>query len=287
MAALWLAIFSAVFAAFANIFARRLMRIAPTKDMISINFGLMFGLLLPAAPFLWSFSLTWMSFLFVMTAATLDAVANYCYFKSFEDLDVVTASSILSLSPAFALVISPLFPLSTAGISFLHVIAIFIIVIGLWLLSKFQRENYQLNKYKRKGYLSFLWPVASAIFFSLSLFILKGVFSSGSINPYSYYLVRAGYIAIITWVLVKPDLRWVNRHRLAGTTGRLVLVVFQWLLLLTALESGHPVFVKALSDIAPLFVLIFAWPVLAEKPVKGQVIGAIIVIVGMMLMTLA
>lgn len=95
------AIGSAVFAAFASILARTLLKSHKSRDILSINFLTMALSLLLISPFFYKFDVTLLSVGLVILVAVIDTGGNYFYFKTFEKTEASIATPILSLAPAF------------------------------------------------------------------------------------------------------------------------------------------------------------------------------------------
>lgn len=285
MDANWMAVVSAMSGGIANLLARRLVRFAPARDLVSVNFGLMTLMLLPAAPWFWRFDANREAVGLFVLAALVDAAANILYFKSFEALPAVTASSILALSPLFSLIMWPwLAP--DAVLSEWNAVGIGLAVTGLVLLARPEKGPEAEPRERRWRLGAIGYPLLAALLFGVNIYPVRTLLVNAWTNPYTYYLLRAPVIAAATWLALRPRLDWVNAKRVGLTAGRLVFVIGQWLLLLAALQAGSPAVVKALADSSPLFVLLLSGLVLKEKVGKWQAVGALLTAAGMALATL-
>lgn len=284
MNAVALAIFSAISGAVANLLARTVTRFAPTRDVLAINFGLMFLILLPAAPFFLRLDWRLVSVGTLLAAAGIDLAANYFYFRSFEELDAITASSVLSLSPAVSLFFVPLFRIGS-DIPAYGFAGIILVSGGLVILSR-EARNHGESAAGKAGRAIWL-PLAAALLYGFNVFVIKVLFDHGWTNPYTYYLLRAFLIAAVWFALFKPDHRWLTRRALLVTSARLTVVIAQWMALLAALALGHPAGVKALADSSPLFVLILNFFLTGEKINVRQALGALVILAGMSLIAVA
>lgn len=279
-----MAVVSAFSGGIANLLARRLVRYAPARDLVSVNFGLMTVMLLPAAPWFWKFDGSWLALGIFLLAAVLDAAANILYFKSFEVLPAVTASSILALSPLFSLLLWPwLAP--DVPLSAWNAVGIGLAVAGLILLARNFREGGEGESLERRTIGKMVYPLLAALLFGVNIYPVRTLLVNDWMNPYTYYLLRAPVIAAATWLVLRPNLGAVEIKRIGLTAGRLVFVIAQWLLLLMALEIGNPAVVKVLADTSPFFVLLLAGLVLKEKVGKWQALGAVLTVAGMVLAT--
>lgn len=284
MTAAALAAVSAMTGALANLLARRINRFAPTRDFLAANFALMFILLLPAAPFFWRLELRLEAVAILITAALIDLAANYFYFRSFEALDAVTASSVLALSPAIALFFVPLFRFGQE-LPFSGYAGILLVSIGLIVLSRAAAPE---GGAARLTVPRAIWlPFAAALFYGVNVFVIKLLFTNNYTNPYTYYLLRALIVAVVWYFVFRPSHSWFTRSALLFTAGRLIVVIAQWMALLAALNLGNPASVKALADSSPLFVLVFSGLITRERVRPMQAVGALIVVAGMTLVALA
>ncbi len=284
MTAAALATLSALAGAIANLLARQVTRFAPTREYLAVNFGLMFLFLLPAAPFFWQLELRLEALAALIVAALIDLAANYFYFRSFEELDAVTASSILSLSPAVALFFVPLFRMGQ-DIPVYGFAGILLVSAGLIVLNRtVGREG---GKAVVNAPRVFLLPLAAALLYGLNVFVIKLLFQNEWTNSYTYYLLRALIVAGVWYIVFKPDHRWLTRGALLFTACRLFVVNAQWITQLAALHLGNPASVKALADSSPVFVLAFSGLITRERVRPLQALGALAVVAGMSLVALA
>ncbi len=284
MTAAALALISSIAGAFANLLARRVADFAQARDYLAVNFGLMFILLLPAAPFFWQLELRLEALAVLLAAALIDLAANYFYFRSFEALDAVTASSILSLSPAVSLFFVPIFQMGL-GVHWSGYAGILLVSAGLVLLSRAPLKDPSMAPLRSTK--AICLPLAAALLYGLNVFVIKLLFQNNWCSAYTYYLLRALFVAGIWYILFKPDHSWLTRGTLWFSAGRVVIVIAQWMFLLAALNLGNPAGVKALADTSPLFVLIFSGLVMGERINKWKVLGVLVLVVGMGLVALS
>lgn len=282
---LGLGILSAVFGAAANLSARRILTFTTTRNYIALNFGLMFLLLTPLVPFLFALPPSLPAVGLLLTAALIDAAANYLYFKAFEINDASTASALLALSPFFTLLLLPLFDLVHAAIRPGQVVGVLVIVAGVIVFSRAmpaaESRTAAYNRIARVGF-----PLLAALLFGANVYLVKILFDQAWSNPFTYYYLRAPFIAAIMLLTLRPRHDWLTRPRLRLAAGRSVLVIAQWLLLLYALQLGNPAVVKAASDASPLFVVLFAGALLNEPANRQQALAAALLVAGLVLLAL-
>lgn len=274
-----MAVLSAGSGGVAALLARRMMRIGPTRDLISFNFGLIFVMLLPAAPFFWQFTFSWQALVIFLLAVLLDAMANIFYFMAYERLPAVTASAVMALSPLAALALQPLLePGFRLGI--INVAGIAMVVGGLVLLAWNGSSEPGVIKVKA---VHLAYPLLAAVLFGVNVFPVRTLMANEWTNPYTYYLLRALLVALLTGLVLRPRLGWLSGLRVVKLGGRLAFVIAQWLLLLAALERGNPAVVKTLADTSPLFVVAMAGTILGEIVGWRQALGAALTVAGMVL----
>lgn len=277
-----MAILSAGAGGIAALLARRMMRLAPTREMISVNFGMIFLMLLPTAPFFWYFKFSWLAVVLFLIAVLIDVAANIFYYLTFEKLPAVTASAVMALSPLAALALQPWL---TPGfrLSLVNVLGIILVVCGLILLSRGSPNSGKPGPGVEVKTRHLAYPLLAAMLFGVNVFPVRMLIANQWTNPYSFYLLRALLITVLTGLALRPQLGWLSRLRAAKIGGRLLFVITQWLLLLTALEKGSPAVVKTLADTSPLFVLALSGAVLGEKVNRWQALGALLTVTGMAL----
>ncbi len=260
------------------------MGFAKARDYIAVNFAIIFLLQIPFAPFFFSIQLTFVSVLLVLAASLVDGLANLFYFKSFEINDSVTASIFLSLSPLFTLLLLPLIEFGENQFSRTDMLGVLVIVLGIIILN-WEMQKGSGKKYQRKSIVAILVPILASLLFGTNIYLIKYILNQGIANSYTYYFVRAFIISILMFITLRPTLGWITSKRLGIAAGRSTLVIAQWMFMLYALQLGNPVIVKAVSDTSPLFVIVLAGLFLKEKFTSLKVVGAIIVIGGLILLT--
>lgn len=282
--ALLLGLTSALAAAIANIAAKVVLKFAGARDYLSLNFALLFVLLLPAAPFFFQLSPTLPAITALVAASVIDGAANYFYFRAFELADAGTASALLSTSPLFTLLLAPLVSrwLPTQ-ITALNGLGVVVTVAGIAVLNLELRRNRDAPgsrlPWKRVGF-----PLLTALLFGANVYLVKGILNQGYANPFTYYFVRAPIIALLTALLLRPRLGWITPRALGLMAGRAVFVIAKWLTFLVAVGMGNPVIVNAVSEVTPLFVLLLALLFLRETLTRPKVWGAVLIVGGLALL---
>jgi drug/metabolite transporter (DMT)-like permease len=280
--ALYLALGSAISGAIANLLARRIVREVRARDMVAVNFLLMTLMLLPGLPWFWHVDWSNGLVLRIAIAVLIDSAGNILYFYSFEHLEPVVASAMLSISPLLGLFVAPFFTGAVGAIGFGQVLGVFLITGGLYTLALQPLRTALSNggEWSVKQWLIYIGtPILAALLFTISIFIMRADLASGAVNSYSYYLIEA-VIALLTAFITRPNLTWVAPRSILITSERMVFVLAQWLLLLTAIQMGNAVVVKAIADSTPFFVVLISWLLLRQKLPRTQWAGALLVVAG-------
>ncbi len=278
---LWLGLASALTGAIARILAKVVLRYSDTRNYLSVNFAALFVLMIPLAPFMFQLTPTPLTFAVLLAASGLDFAANYFYFKSFEVEEASTVSALLALSPLFTLLAAPLvdraawLELRPAQIG-----GIVVAVLGVVLLNR-EMQRHTAAAAPRRPLTRLAYPLIAACLLGVNVYLIKGLFSAHLMNPFTYYFLRLLIVALLSVVVFRPDLRWVNRASLSVVLGRGVFVIGQWLTMLTALELGNPSLVKAVSESSPLFVVFLAALFLHERITWRKAVGVLLVAAGL------
>lgn len=286
---LLLGLTSALAAAIANVAAKVVLNLATTRDYLSLNFALLFVLLLPAAPFFFQLSPTLPAITALVAASVIDGAANYFYFRAFELTEAGTASALLSTSPLFTLLLAPLVSrwLPTQ-VTVWNGLGVVITVAGIAALNlELRRSQGAVGcRPPRPPWQRAVFPLLTALLFGANVYLVKVILNQGYANPFTYYFVRAPIIALLTALLLRPRLGWITPRALGLMTGRAVFVIAKWLTFLVAVELGNPVIVNAVSEVTPLFVLLLALLFLKETLTRPKVGGAVLIVGGLALLAI-
>jgi len=269
-----------LFGSISNTAAKFVMRFTNTKDYIAVNFAIIFILLTPFSFWFFSIELSLVGIILVVLASIIDGVANYLYFNAFEIGSAVTASTILSLSPLFTLLLFPLFGTGTGEFTLVKVLGILIIVTGVVILNNSVKgQGLEITSWKIIGV-----PLLASLIFGGNVYLIKYLLVENITTPFTYYYIRSFVIVVFLTPIIRPNIAWVNIKTFLIAGGRSVMVITQWLFLLTALEVGNPAVVKSVSDTSPLFVILWAKIFLNEDITLYKVFGAMTIILGLFLL---
>lgn len=263
-----IAIASAFFASIANILARTLLKTLKSQDILAINFLMMAALLLLISPAFYSFQVTWLAAGLVVLVASIDAAANFFYFKAFEKTEASVATPILSLAPGFTFLFGYLFLDEVASLT---TYLICIAIIGLIIYFSSDLKNFA------KFRAATLTPaLAASVLFGISAIPSKFLLSElEAINAPTLYMFRAGLIglyALLFFGFTIPQLT-VTQYRVIFV--RSLFVITQWVLLYLALTHGTSGVTITLGNITPIFVFFLSTLFLAEKPTVKKLLAAL------------
>ncbi len=276
---------AALLGAASNLMAHKILAKVTLKDYLSVNFLFLALIMLPLMPWAFQFERTAQAIKFFILAGLIDALANYFFFLSFRTLNVITASSLLAISPLFTLALQPWLG-NTAQWSPSSVPGVIICVGGIiWLIRSTSSQTDTKNATRHQVW-QWVFPICSAALFGASVFLTRNLFLQEITNPISYYFLRSLLLAALFGVFQRPSLAWLQTRLLLPSVVRAVIVVGQWLCLLYGFLLAAPVTVKTLSEITPLFVLGFQILQKREKPSLSLIAPVLLLAIGMILLTI-
>ncbi|MBI2888661.1 MAG: DMT family transporter [Candidatus Liptonbacteria bacterium] len=265
------AVASALLGSVASILARTLLKDLKSKDILGINFLTMGATLLIISPLFYSFEPSLTSFLLIVLIALIDTLANYFFFKTYEQTEVSVATPILSLAPVFTFAFGWLFLADTVQLS-TYVLA-FLILAGV---VAFSADFKNFSRFRAHT----LQPaILSSLLFGISAIPSKYLLSTlHAINAPTLYMFRAGLIALFALLFFNFALRSIEPRQYRLIFFRGLFVISQWVLLYFALSRGNAGVTVTLANITPIFVFVLSAIFLAEKPTMKKVIASILVL---------
>lgn len=266
-----IALGSSVFAAIANILARTLLKDLQSREILGINFLSMGATLVLLSPFFYHFQPTPLSLGLVLLIGVIDTLANYFYFKTFEQTEASVASPMLALAPAFTFLFSWIFLADHVSMrtGILALLIIFLIVVF----------STDFSKFKQFRSATLIPALIASLLFGLSAIPSKYLLTNlGTINAPTLYMYRAGLIAVFSLVFLNFPLRKITntQYRLIFVRG--LFVIAQWLLLYFALTVGNAGVTVTLANLTPIFVFFFAILFLREKITMKKVLASILIL---------
>ena len=265
-----IAIISALFAAIASILARFLLINIKTKDILSINFLMMAGTLFIISPLFYSFTFNNTSLLLLVCIASIDTLANYLYFKTFEKTEASIATPLLSLAPAFTFffgililqhIDTPLTYFLSAGILILILI--------------FSIDFKQFREFKSQ---TLIPGLLSSFLFGISAIPSKMLLDTyHATNAPTLFMYRALLIGAFASIVFRTKIK-LSAHQYISIFVRGLFVIAQWVLLYFALSQGSAGVSVTLGNITPIFVFILSMIFLHEKPTLKKIITSILIL---------
>ncbi|MFA5076122.1 MAG: DMT family transporter [Patescibacteria group bacterium] len=264
---------SAFFAAIANILARVLLKEnLRSKDIIGINFLTMGAILVLFSPTFYYFNATRYTLFLILLVSSIDVLANFFYFKTFEKTEASVATPILSLAPGFTFIFGWFLLGDVVSVS-TYIISIIIIVLVIFFSTNFK----DFKEFKTAT----LSPaILASILFGISAIPSKALLSTlHAINAPTLYMYRAGIIALFALLFFRFPIKEISIKQYRLIFVRSLFVIVQWLLLYFALSRGNAGVTITLGNITPIFVFIFGAIFLREKVTTRKVITALLILV--------
>ncbi len=266
-----IAIGSAVFGAIANILARTLLKELRSKEILGINFLTMGATLVLFSPFFYYFKATTVAILVLIGIGVIDTLANFYYFKTFEETEASVASPMLALAPAFTfffgwLLLDDTVNLKTVALAFL---IMFLVVI-------FSAGSSEFGRFKKA---TLVPAIISSVLFGISAIPTKYLLTNlHVINAPTLYMYRAGLIALFSLVFLNFPLRRITNTQYRVIFFRGLFVIAQWLLLYYALTVGSAGVTITLANLTPIFVFLLSAAWLKEKITVRKIIASILIL---------
>ncbi len=282
--ALWLSLAAAFSGSISALLAKYVLRFAETRHYLTVNFTIIFVMLIPLAPF--NFALQWSvpALLTLGLASSIDGLGNFYYFRAFEQTDAGTASALLSLGPIFTLALAPLFPtLMNSPLKATNLMGILVTVSGVVVLNQAIRHRHLAQKREVAPRRKLFAPLMASLLFGSNVYLVKYILNTGIANPFTYYFVRLFIVAVMSYAVWRPNLHWVTPRRVGVIAGRATFVIAKWLIYLYAVDLGNPALVKSVSEVSPLFVVILSAIFLNERLTRHKVLGVLLIIGGLWL----
>jgi drug/metabolite transporter (DMT)-like permease len=267
-----LAVGAALFGSIANILARTLLKDLKSKDILGINFLTMGVTLVLISPLFYKFTPSYLTFGLIILIAVIDTIANYFYFKTFEQTEASIATPVLSLAPGFTF----LFGWLVLGniVSFQTYFLAALIIAGTVFFS-IDFKNY------KKFHTTTLKPaLISSLLFGISAIPAKILLTNlHAINAPTLYMFRAGFIALFALLFFNFNVAHITIHQFRRIFLRGLIVITQYILLYTALSLGSAGVTLTLGNITPIFVFIFSIIFLKEKPTLKKILTASLILI--------
>ena len=264
---IYLAIFSAFFAAISNLLIKNIVSTIDSKDILGINFMIMAGTLFLISPLFFYLKVSLLVMVILIIIAIIDTFANYYYFKAFEKSEVSIVTPILALAPVFTFIFGWFF--INDKVSFLEFFSAIIIMIFTILFST------DFSKLKFFTHNTLIPAILSSILFGLSAIPSKYLLSHGLINALTLYEIRAILIGLMAFYLFGTGIKVLKREHYKKLFFRSFFVMGKWFFLYYALKKGNAGVTMTLANITPIFVFILSLFFLQEKFTLKKVLAII------------
>jgi drug/metabolite transporter (DMT)-like permease len=270
-----IAVFSAFFAALANIFAKILLKDVKGFNVMGLSFLMVGSTLLIFSPIFYKFNPSWASIGLLYTIGILDAAANYYYFKSFEQSEASVATSLLALAPIITFIGAFMFlGTTTSPINFILAV---LIMGGIIILSGNKVSGIKDVKNIRSH--SLFAPLMASILFGLSSIPSKALLSNlSAINAPTLYMFRATIIGMISFIFMRPNLQelGLKHYKLIWLQG--LLAIITWTSLYYALSKGNPGITMTLANTTPAFTIVLGALFLREKITIKKIVSVLLIL---------
>jgi uncharacterized membrane protein len=223
---------------------------------------------------------------FVVAGIFSPALVRWLYFISLDRIGPSVSSSIFATGPAFTAIIA--IGLLNEKITLQIGIGIITIIGGIAILERDINNGAGTGRHKSKD---LIFPLLSALFFSFAVVTRK---MGLNILDSPIFGVTVGFVtsmAIYTIVcLGSSKLRSsisIKKQDLPFFFGAGTFLCAAWLTMFYALSHGDAIIVTPLSNLHPLFVLVFSYLFLGnlDKITRGILLGACVVVAGVLLIT--
>jgi uncharacterized membrane protein len=207
--------------------------------------------------------------LLMLGVIVFSLAANLTLFYATKWEKITTIMPIKLLQPLFTILLAFIFFASEREAGMKILIASLIASLTL-VFSHIKKHHFELNKYSISALLA-------SLFFAIELVISKQILSLYS--PITFYLVRCFFIFIISWIIFRPNFKSENKNVWKGIiiTGA-IWVLYRILLYYGFIHSGVIVTTLLLSLVTPIFIYIFSYFILHEKPSWRNIISAVIIL---------
>lgn len=207
--------------------------------------------------------------LFIMFGIILfGTLANFLVFYAMKWQKLTSIEPIRLTQPLFVILLAFILYSSERSLP-IHIIIAAIIASLALVLSHIRKHHLQFNKYAMAALLG-------SLFFAVDLVLSK--FLLPYYSPLSLYIVRSIAILIICFIFVKPNYKRIKK----STYGWIFITGIIWVLYRGILYYSYTlkgiIFTTLLFLLTPIFIYLFSYFYLGEKPTWRNIIAAIIIV---------
>lgn len=220
----------------------------------------------------------------LIISGTLNLLANILYFKAIKSSDLSITVPMIAFTPIFLLITSPIvvgeFP------SIIGLLGVILIFLGSYTLNIKKRKDGWLVPFKallkEKGPklmlgVAFIWSITSVV-------DKVGVVNS---SPFFWIITKGMLITLLLmpFILLKKKQKQIIKNWKSlvpvGIFSTLIMVFHQ-----TALLHTLVIYVISIKRISVVFSVLMGYFIFKEKGVKERLLGAVIMVVGVLLIVL-
>lgn len=212
------------------------------------------------------------------------SVGDTLFFRSLQHLGVKMQVLYFILGQVLTVILSYLF--LGEILTLLQYIGAFVVVIGV-LLVIFDKQDNHPNKTQ-----GIIEGFAAMLCYSVSIILIKSVMDEVSAVTATFYRMLFSVVFVLLGGLFSKKVKaWAaplrQRKTLALFTVNSVIVTYGgFLMSVLALKYIDVSIASILSTTEPLFTLLFAFLINKDKPTRKEMIGALIAMVGVLMMIL-
>ena len=229
-----------------------------------------------------------LAFGIIIVLGILDALANWLNFKLTDWGNPKDITAILNLSPIIGLLLYPIFSpiLDLKPLKITVLIGIFIIIFGVLLIIK-NKGGFFVDTMKKHHMIRFfLFGVLLASISAIFGYTYKWLLNDGGVNIPSFFLLRNIIMFSVYSIIFKSKWAWIKKEGKIQwfTLWRPFMVFIQFIGILYLYKIGNPLITKVFLDGYIIAVLPLSYFILKDKITKIQILGSIIVLIGMFLL---
>jgi len=196
--------------------------------------------------------------------------ANLTLFYATKWEKLTTLEPIRLLQPLFTILLAFIFFASERQAG-LNILGAAIIASLALVFSHIRKHHIQMNKYA-------ICALLASLFFSLELILSKYILNLYS--PLTFYLIRCFFIFLITFTIFRPNFKSENKKvwKTIILTGA-IWVIYRLCLYSGYIHSGVIVTTLMLSLVTPIFIYLFSYVFLKERPSWRNILSATIILI--------
>jgi drug/metabolite transporter (DMT)-like permease len=231
--------------------------------------------MLPFIYFFWKLTpeaLSLKNIIIFLSVIIFALIANFLFYYSLKNEKVSKLESARILEPIFTILLSVVFSFIFSEVlyerNFKVVIPAIIAALAL-VFSHVKRHHLKLNKY-------FIAAIFASLFFALELVFSRLILDFYS--PITFYFLRCLSIFLISFIVFQPKLSGIERK----TYWKILMIGAIWVIYRIIIYYGYLIYgiisTTLVITLGPVFVYIFAWIFLKDKPKLREIIASVIII---------